>query len=170
MEQRDLSLLTSAATEREMPWPHEDCANEPSPLQCFAEQRTLWMLGAKVAFILLLFVTVTAQAAVREVGAIGLTVGDLDRALQFYTKVLPFEKGSELKSPSGAADELLGLSRTQLRNAELQLGDERITLTEHLTNKGRPIPPDSRSFDHWFQHIAIVVSDMDKAYERSSRR
>ena len=169
MEQRDLSLLTSAATEREMPWPHEDCANEPSPLQCFAEQRTLWMLGAKVAFILLLFVTVTAQAAVREVGAIGLTVGDLDRALQFYTKVLPFEKGSELKSPSGAADELLGLSRTQLRNAELQLGDERITLTEHLTNKGRPIPPDSRSFDHWFQHIAIVVSDMDKAYEHLRR-
>jgi len=39
-------------------------------------------------------------------------------------------------------------------------------LTEHLVNKGRPIPQDSRSFDRWFQHIAIVVSDMDKAYAR----
>src|SRR5688572_18251467 len=47
-EQRNQSLLTSAATEREMSWPHEDCANEPSPLHCFAEQRTLWILGARV--------------------------------------------------------------------------------------------------------------------------
>jgi catechol 2,3-dioxygenase-like lactoylglutathione lyase family enzyme len=53
-----------------------------------------------------------------------------------------------------------------LRTAELKLGDERITLTEHLTNKGRAIPADSRSHDHWFQHIAIVVRDMDQAYER----
>ncbi|MEO8041943.1 MAG: VOC family protein, partial [Acidobacteriota bacterium] len=29
---------------------------------------------------------------------------------------------------------------------------------------GRPIPVDSRSNDRWFQHIAIIVSDMDKAY------
>jgi catechol 2,3-dioxygenase-like lactoylglutathione lyase family enzyme len=76
---------------------------------------------------------------------------------------------SETKSALGAADELLGLSDTQLRSAELKLGDERITLTEHVTNKGRPIPADSRSFDHWFQHIAIVVRDMDKAYEHLRR-
>jgi catechol 2,3-dioxygenase-like lactoylglutathione lyase family enzyme len=100
------------------------------------------------------------------VGAIGLTVGDLDRAVEFYTKILPFEKVSESKTAPGAADELLGLSSTQLRSAELKLGDERITLTEHLANKGRPIPADSRSFDHWFQHIAIVVRDMNQAYER----
>lgn len=48
----------------------------------------------------------------------------------------------------------------------LKLGDERITLTEHVGIKGRPIPADSRSYDHWFQHIAIVVRDMDKAYEQ----
>ena len=54
----------------------------------------------------------------------------------------------------------------KLRVATLKLGDERITLTEHLGNKGRPIPADSQSYDHWFQHIAIVVRDMDKAYEQ----
>src|SRR5439155_15164856 len=124
-----------------------------------------WALGARVALVLLLFVvSLSSQAAVREVGAIGLTVGDLDRALEFYTKELPFEKVSESKTAPGAADELLGLSSTQLRIAELKLGDERITLTEHLTNKGRGIPSDSRSFDLWFQHVAIVVRDMDAAY------
>ncbi len=38
-----------------------------------------------------------------------------------------------------------------------------------LTSKGRPIPQDSRSLDHWFQHIAIVVRDMDQAYEKLRR-
>jgi catechol 2,3-dioxygenase-like lactoylglutathione lyase family enzyme len=106
---------------------------------------------------------------VREVGAIGLTVSNLDQEIDFFTHVLPFEKISESKSAPGAADELLGLTNTQLRTIELKLNNERITLTEHLTNKGRLIPADSRSFDHWFQHIAIVVSDMDKAYAQLRR-
>jgi catechol 2,3-dioxygenase-like lactoylglutathione lyase family enzyme len=37
-------------------------------------------------------------------------------------------------------------------------------LTEYLAPKGRPVPVDSRSNDRWFQHIAIITSDMDKAY------
>jgi catechol 2,3-dioxygenase-like lactoylglutathione lyase family enzyme len=28
------------------------------------------------------------------------------------------------------------------------------------------VPADSRSHDHWFQHVAIIVSDMDRAYAR----
>jgi catechol 2,3-dioxygenase-like lactoylglutathione lyase family enzyme len=48
----------------------------------------------------------------------------------------------------------------------MKLGDEIIELTEYLAPKGRPIPVDSRSNDQWFQHIAIVVSDMDKAYQQ----
>jgi catechol 2,3-dioxygenase-like lactoylglutathione lyase family enzyme len=48
----------------------------------------------------------------------------------------------------------------------MQLGDESIELTEYLTPKGRPMPPDSRANDRWFQHVAIIVSDMDRAYAR----
>lgn len=109
------------------------------------------------------------QAAVREVGAIDLTVANLEREAEFFTRVLQFEKLTETTSRPGAADELLNLKDTRLRSAKLRLGGEIITLTEHLTNKGRPIPADSRSFDHWFQHVAIVVSDMDKAYEHLRR-
>jgi catechol 2,3-dioxygenase-like lactoylglutathione lyase family enzyme len=47
----------------------------------------------------------------------------------------------------------------------MQLGDEFIELHEYLAPKGRPIPVDSRSNDRWFQHIAIIVGDMDKAYK-----
>ena len=36
-----------------------------------------------------------------------------------------------------------------------------IDLTEYVAPRGRPIPADSRSNDQSFQHVAIVVSDMD---------
>lgn len=151
-------------------WPQEDCANEPDMLPCFfKEVNSLSVAAAMVLFLIIALYSSPASAAVRAVGIIGLTVGDLDREVQFYTKVLPFEKLSESQSAPGMADALLGLTNTHLRSATLGLGDERITLTEHLTNKGSRIPVDSRSFDHWFQHIAIVVSDMDKAYEHLRR-
>ena len=105
-------------------------------------------------------------SAVHEVGAIGLTVKNLERELRFFTNTLPFEVISISEFSGKDRDTLLDLREVKLRVACLQLGDEMITLTEHLSEKGRSIPQDSRSFDHWFQHIAIVVSDMDKAYER----
>ena len=121
-----------------------------------------WEMPLAKAALFLLFapLTLSAQAGVREVGAIGLTVGDLDRELMFYTNTLPFELVSISEASNREHDALLGLSDVNLRAAMLKLGDERITLTEHVGNKGGPFPADSRSFDHWFQHIAIVVSDM----------
>jgi catechol 2,3-dioxygenase-like lactoylglutathione lyase family enzyme len=121
----------------------------------------LWML------LLFVFWCVSSSlAAVLEVGPIGLTVDNLDRAVGFYTEVLSFQKVHERHSPMGEADALLGLKGTELRSARMRLGDEEIVLTEHRANKGRPFPPDSRSHDHWFQHIAIVVRDIDRAYAR----
>lgn len=124
------------------------------------------MVTQAAAFVLLVALAVSATAGVREVGAIGLTVHDLGRELNFYTNTLPFELVSVSEARGNAPDALLGLKKVRLRVASLRLGDECITLTEHLRKKGRPIPRDSRSNDRWFQHIAIVVSDMDKAYER----
>src|SRR5262245_45397546 len=112
-------------------WPQEDCANEPSPLHCLAESRTLWTLGARMALVLALIVaSLAAQAAVLEVRAIGLTVGDLDRVLPFYTNTLPFELKRVITASGAEQDALLGLSDTQTRSAELQLGQERFILTE----------------------------------------
>ena len=105
-------------------------------------------------------------AAVREIGPIGLTVGDLKQELAFYTNTLPFELISVSDESGADRDSLFGIENAHVRIATLRLGDECITLTEHVGNRSKPIPADSRSFDHWFQHIAIVVSDMDKAYSR----
>jgi catechol 2,3-dioxygenase-like lactoylglutathione lyase family enzyme len=53
-----------------------------------------------------------------------------------------------------------------MRVVRLRLGEETLELTEYLTPRGRPLPADSRSHDRWFQHVAIIVSDMDRAYAR----
>jgi len=122
-----------------------------------------------LAGILLAF-ALPILGGVREVGEVELTVNDLGRELNFFTNTLPFELVCISEASGKEQDALLGLSGARLRIAALKLGDESITLVEHTGKKGRPIPQDSRSFDRWFQHIAIVVSDMDKAYARLLER
>src|SRR5437879_6450081 len=106
-----------------------------------------------------------AETVVTAVDAVGMTVSDLDRSIEFYSKVLSFEKVSETEVWGQDYEHLQGVFGLRMRVARLRLGDEHIELTEYLAPKGRPIPMDARSNDRWFQHIAIIVSDMDKAYE-----
>ena len=121
-----------------------------------------WALTSRAVIVLsIVLFGLSAQAGVREVGVIGLTVNDLGTELNFFTNTLPFEVVSISEKSDRESSALLGLGHVKLRVAELKLGNECIALTEHLVHKGSPIPPDSRSYDHWFQHIAIVVSDMD---------
>ncbi len=103
---------------------------------------------------------------VKSVDAVGMTVSDIDRSLEFFSKVLSFEKVSDVEVAGSEYERLQGVFGARMRIARMRLGDEVIELTEYLTPKGRPIPVDSRSNDQWFQHIAIVVSDMDKAYQQ----
>src|SRR6266481_2277837 len=103
---------------------------------------------------------------VNGVDAIGITVSDMDRAVDFYSKVLTFEKVSDTEVAGENYEHLEGVFGLRMRVVRMRLGDEFIELTEYLAPKGRPIPVDSRSNDRWFQHIAIIVSDMDRAYAR----
>lgn len=102
---------------------------------------------------------------VQAVDAVGMTVADMDRSVEFYTKVLYFQQVSEVEVWGTAYEHLQGVFGLRMRIVRLRLGEEAMVLTEYLAPKGRPIPLDSRSNDHWFQHIAIVVNDMDRAYQ-----
>jgi catechol 2,3-dioxygenase-like lactoylglutathione lyase family enzyme len=61
-------------------------------------------------------------------------------------------------------EHLQGLFGLRMRVVRLRLGDEFLELTEYLAPKGRPVPVDSRSNDRWFQHVAIITNDMERAY------
>ncbi len=103
-------------------------------------------------------------APVTRVDSVGMTVSDMDRSVDFFAKLLSFEKVSDTEVAGEDYEHLEGLFGLRMRIVRMKLGEEFITLTEYLAPKGRPIPVDSRSNDRWFQHIAIITSDMDRAY------
>lgn len=121
-----------------------------------------WFLIAAIAIAALF--TATNGQQVSHIESVGFTVSDMDKAVDFYTRALPFEVVSDVEAFGTEIEHLTGVFGARVRVVRLRLGTEYIELTEYLTPRGRPIPVDSRSNDRWFQHIAIIVSDMDKAY------
>ena len=101
---------------------------------------------------------------VQRIRTIGLTVSDVDRARVFYTQALGFQLVSDITVEGEEYSQLEGVPDANIRIVRLQLGDEHIELMQYLNVQGTPIPSDSQSNDLWFQHLAIVVSDMDRAY------
>ena len=125
-------------------------------------RRVLAALGLAVALA-------TASAAAPRVTAVdapGFTVADLDAEVAFFTEVLTFREVSEHEVAGDGIEQLEGVFGARVRVARLALGDETLELTEYLAPAGRPIPVDAKSNDRAFQHIAIVVRDMDAAYAR----
>ena len=102
---------------------------------------------------------------IKSVDAVGMTVADADRSAEFFSKVLSFEKVSETEVEGDDYEHLEGVFGVRMRIVRMRLGDEFIELTEYLAPRGRAIPVDSRSNDRWFQHIAIITSDMGRAYQ-----
>jgi catechol 2,3-dioxygenase-like lactoylglutathione lyase family enzyme len=116
------------------------------------------------ALLLCVFIQIVAKAQANKVDAISITVSDMDRSLKFYSEVLHFTKISDTELQGTSWEQLYGVFGLHIRVARMQLGDEIIELVDYLTTGGRSIPEDARSNDLSFQHIAIVVSDMDSAY------
>src|SRR5262245_6135569 len=106
------------------------------------------------------------EGVVGGVGPIAMTVADADRSVAFYSQVFGFEKLSDVEVWGRRPEELQGVFGLRLRVVRLRLDQEMIELHEYLTSAGRPMPTDSRGNDRWFQHVAIIVSDMDRAYAR----
>jgi catechol 2,3-dioxygenase-like lactoylglutathione lyase family enzyme len=119
-----------------------------------------------LALIKAFLISIVSLSQVTKVEAVGITVKEMDRSLKFYTGVLGFKKISDTEYKGENVEKLKGLFGLNTRVARLQLGEEFIELTDYLTTGGRSIPEDAKSNDLFFQHIAIVVSDMDKAYQQ----
>src|SRR5438093_12871566 len=117
------------------------------------------------AFLALCSISVCAQSTQVAVESIGMTVSDMDRAVEFYS-ALTFQKVSDVEVLGEEFEHLQGVFGARMRIVRMQLGNEYVDLTQYLAPPGRPIPADSRSNDLWFQHIAIVVRDMDQAFEK----
>ena len=123
------------------------------------------MTRRTVATLFVVAFTAISATAATSVESVGMTVSDMDRAVEFYS-ALTFQKVSDVEVLGDEIEHLEGVFGARMRIVRMQLGSEFLDLTQYLAPPGRPIPVDSRSNDLWFQHIAIVVRDMDEAFER----
>ena len=118
-----------------------------------------------VATLLVVALGAIWAKAATSVESVGMTVSDMDRAVEFYS-ALTFQKVSDVEVVGDEFEHLEGVFGARMRIVRMQLGTESLDLTQYLAPPGRPIPVDSRSNDLWFQHIAIVVRNMDEAFQR----
>jgi len=118
-----------------------------------------------IALLALCSVSISAQSPKIAVESIGMTVSDMDRSVEFYS-ALTFQKVSDIEVLGEQYEHLEGVFGARMRIVRMQLGNEYVDLTQYLAPPGRLIPADSRSNDLWFQHIAIVVRDMDQAFDK----
>ena len=125
------------------------------------------MKSLLVTFVLFLFsvsLTITAQPKVTAIKSIGITVQDMNRSLPFYEKVLHFKLVSNDTIQSEEYSSLVNVKNAVVHLVKLKLGDEQIELIDFIYPEGKGYPEDSHSNDFWFQHIAIITSNMDGAY------
>src|SRR6266576_446102 len=128
--------------------------------------RAQWHIKFAIAALFaLLSVNGFAQSPQVAVESVGMTVSDMDRSVAFYS-ALTFQKVSDIEVLGEQYEHLEGVFGSRMRIVRMQLGNEFVDLTEYLAPRGRPIPVDSRSNNLWFQHIAIVVRNMDQAFEK----
>jgi catechol 2,3-dioxygenase-like lactoylglutathione lyase family enzyme len=126
-------------------------------------------LWAAMAVVTVSFVQSVQASATPHVGCPDVPVHELDRSVLFYTSVLEFNLQST-KDTSATAWVEPGLTRTaSARTAHLTLGEECLDLTQYGSPQGKAFPMDSHADDLWFQHIAIVVSDMHAAHACDDR-
>ena len=127
--------------------------------------------GAAIAVALLFSTTLAKDVPlpVMRIDTVGFTVADMDRAIEFYTRVLPFTKSADFDVSGRPFELLAGVFGAHARVVRLELGDERIELTHYRAPRGRSIPEDFRPNDRAFQHIAIIVRNMDAAYAHLRR-
>jgi catechol 2,3-dioxygenase-like lactoylglutathione lyase family enzyme len=117
-----------------------------------------------IAFALLMLCTSIADATTLRIVRIVLTVSDLSRTEAFYRDGLGFERIGQGIIDDPAYQHLIGVEGAKIHWLRMRLGGDEVEFQQY-DKAGKPYPADSRSPDLWFQHFAIIVADMPKAYE-----
>ena len=101
----------------------------------------------------------------RAIDHVGLTVADLDRALEFWCGRLGLRMLDRVTETGTDVASLIGEDSVELEIADLDAGDGRIIeLIRYIRPAGRPIQ--ARSSDPGSAHIGLRVDDIHAALER----
>ena len=104
------------------------------------------------------------QPNITRVVRLAMITADLETSERFFTEA--FDGVTVGRREGDAADAaLLGLPHARVREILMRLGAQEVALLA-VDPPGRAYPAESTSTDIWFQHFAIIVSDMESAYAR----
>ncbi len=101
---------------------------------------------------------------VKGLSAISMICADLDRTQAFY-RALGFVPSERRPIVDAGWHQLRGTVGRAAECLRMRLGAQTVEFVR-FDPPGAPYPPDSTSTDLWFQHIAIVVADLDAAHAR----
>jgi catechol 2,3-dioxygenase-like lactoylglutathione lyase family enzyme len=106
---------------------------------------------------------------VTELLRISMTTRELPRAEAFYCEALGFVPREETVIGDPAWMRLMAIeSPSTARTVALRLGAQEVELVD-FSPPGRPYPEPSAANDPWFQHIAVVVANIEDAWARLQR-
>lgn len=101
----------------------------------------------------------------RAIDHVGVTVADLDRALEFWCDRLGLRLLNRVTETGDDIAALIGEDFVEIEIADLDAGDGRIVeLIRYIRPAGRPVR--ARSSDPGSAHIALRVDDLDAALDR----
>ena len=101
---------------------------------------------------------------ITRIASVALVVDDITEAELFFEEAFDFVT-LERRVGDRAQAELYGVPDARSRETIMALDEQRLSLVA-FESPGAPYPRGSTSTDLWFQHFAIIVSDMDAAYAR----
>ena len=104
-----------------------------------------------------------------RIARVSLTTAEPAETSAFLREALGFEEAGTGERAGEGFARLTGIEGARARVTLLRLGRQEVELVA-FARPGRPYPLGSAASDLWFQHIAVVVSDMRAAHARLSAR
>lgn len=107
-----------------------------------------------------------APGGMASVTEVAITVSNLVESTSFFTSELEAVLGEKAVVQGTSFERLTGLEGAEAHVQWVAIGEERIALRQFTGEPGKPVRSGAASNDLDFQHLALVVADMDHAYER----
>lgn len=104
-----------------------------------------------------------SRNGVLRIRRVSLVVGDVAATVAFYRENFGFEVVAQTFDSGAALAQLFGMPRLRTSSTALRLGSDELELTA-FDPQGCNYPAGSTAADLWFQHIAIVVTNMGEEY------
>jgi catechol 2,3-dioxygenase-like lactoylglutathione lyase family enzyme len=95
---------------------------------------------------------------------VGLSVEDIEKAIEFYRDVVGMEKALDREFDSPLA-RIIGIEGAKARVVHMKHGESVVELFNYYHPKGRKPRPDQNQSDYGLTHIGFMVEDFERTYQ-----